>query len=34
MKPQPFTLELSNCQLRHDGGAADKMRFGGECALD
>jgi hypothetical protein len=24
MKPQPFTLELSNCQLRHDGGAADK----------
>jgi len=24
MKPQPFTLEISNCQLRHDGGAADK----------
>ncbi|WP_434638954.1 fimbrial protein [Klebsiella sp. I138] len=24
MKPQSFTLELSNCQLRHDGGAADK----------
>lgn len=24
MKPQPFTLELSNCQLRYDGGAADK----------
>ncbi len=24
MKPQPFTLELSNCQLRHDGGAVDK----------
>ena len=23
MKPQSFTLELSNCQLRHDGGAAD-----------
>ena len=20
MKPQPFTLALSNCQLRHDGG--------------
>ena len=24
MKPQPFTLEISNCQLRHGGGAADK----------
>ena len=24
MKAQPFTLELSNCQLRHDGGAADQ----------
>lgn len=24
MKVQPFTLELSNCQLRHDGGAADQ----------
>lgn len=24
MKPQSFTLELSNCQLRHGGGAADK----------
>lgn len=23
MKPQSFTLELSNCQLRHDGGAAN-----------
>lgn len=23
MKPQSFTLELSNCQLRHDGGTAD-----------
>ena len=24
MKPQPFTLEISNCQLRPAGGAADK----------
>ncbi|EPO4552188.1 TPA: type 3 fimbria minor subunit MrkF, partial [Klebsiella pneumoniae] len=24
MKPQPFTLALSNCQLRHDGGAASQ----------
>ncbi len=24
MKAQPFTLELSNCQLRHDGGAAEQ----------
>lgn len=24
MKPQPFTLELSNCQLSHGGGEADK----------
>nr|UGK56683.1 hypothetical protein [Escherichia coli] len=24
MKPQPFTPALSNCQLRHDGGAASQ----------
>lgn len=33
MKPQPFTLALSNCQLRHDGGQPRRMRcVGSACA--